>query len=72
MQLTEGWELLLQFNVIMLINQAICEERVAIYETEKDTIKKIDGEIVTFAGERKKQPSPMDHCLNGVIQIIQK
>lgn len=38
----------------MLINQTICEERVVIYEAEKDAIKKTDGEIVTFAEERKK------------------
>lgn len=61
-----------KFNVIMLIDQTIYEERVAIYEAAKDTIKTTDGEIVTFAGERKKQPSPMGHCLNGVIQIIHK
>lgn len=61
-----------KFNVIKLINQTICEERVAIYEAEKETIKKTDGVIVTFVGEREKQPSPMDHCLNGVIQIIHK
>jgi len=57
-----------KFNVIMSINQTICKERVAIYEAEKDTIKKTDGEIVTSVGERKKQPSPMDHCLNGIIK----
>ena len=61
-----------EFKVIMLINQTVCEERVATYEAKKDTIKKTDGEIVTVVGERKKQPSPMDHCLNSVIQIIHK
>lgn len=54
----------------MLINQTICEVRVARYKAEKDTIKKTDDEIVTFGGEREKQLSPMDHCLNGVTQII--
>lgn len=33
--------------VIMLINQPLCEERAAIYEAEKDTIKR-NGKIVTF------------------------
>lgn len=56
----------------MLINQTISEERVAIYEAEKDSIKEIDGEIAAFVGERKKQSSPMDHCLNHVIRIIHK
>lgn len=56
----------------MFINQTISEERVAIYEAEKDSIKEIDGEIVAFVGERKKQSSPMDHCLNHVTWIIHK
>lgn len=43
-----------KFNVILLINQTICKERIAIYEAEKDTIKKTDGKIVTFVGDRKK------------------
>lgn len=53
----------------MLIKQTISGDRVAIYEAEKNSTKEIDGEIVAFAGERKKQSSPMDHCLNRVIQI---
>lgn len=57
-----------KFNVIMLINQPIREERVAIYKAEKDTIKKRNGRIVMFLGERKKQPPFLDLCWMGVTQ----
>lgn len=47
-----------KFNVVMLINQPICEERVAIYEAEKDTIKKRNGKIVTFYGKEISNHHP--------------
>lgn len=61
-----------KFNVIILINQTICEERVAIYEAEKDTIKKRNGKIVTFVRKRTKQPPLLDLCWKGVTKVMHK
>lgn len=66
-----------KFKVIMLINQPICEERVAIYEAEKDTVKKRNGKVVTFYRKEKSNHHPWISAgqvlhLNGNVKEMHK